>query len=177
MLWTALEIRMLSFFPVYLGTCTGILGHSGQSCTSRANSLKALHLPQACWGCGWVGSWVWGVCVSRASSDVERYKLWLHLGQYSRKLGWAQQERIEMEKFKERVSGAQLGWSGSKHKEDTYRSTSCTHLARDIHKASSKKTVHCGDWLTISMASECDPFAECWLEETGEYSLFPGRNG
>ena len=70
-------------------------------------------------------------------------KLWLHLGQYGRKLGWAHQGRIEMEKFLKRVSGAGLGWYGSIYKEDTYRLTSCTHLAGDIHRASSKKTMHC----------------------------------
>lgn len=93
---------------VFLGACTrDDLGHSGQSCNHRATSLKAMYLPAACWGFGCVGSWV---CVSRASSDVKRYKLWLPLGQHGRKLGWAQQGRMEMENFKERVSGAGVVW-------------------------------------------------------------------
>lgn len=47
-----------------------------------------------------------------------------------------------MEKFKERVSGAGVGWNLSIYKEDTYRSISCTHLATDIHGTSGFKKSH-----------------------------------
>ena len=79
---------------------------------------------------------------------------------------------IDTEKFQEMGPGAQLEWNGSMYKDYTYRSTSCIHLARDIHRASDKKTVHSSHGLVFSMISMYDPNAKCCLFEMSENSLF-----